>query len=261
MGKIQAKQDHWNANLYDGKHSFVSKFGQGVIELLAPTHGEQILDLGCGTGDLANTIQGLGADVIGIDKSKNMVKQAQLKYPEIPFTVKDATDLGYQDEFNAIFSNATLHWVKAPKRALQNIYAALKPGGRFVAEFGGKGNVQSITNELSHQYQQIGINYDDTHFPWYFPSIGEYTTLMEEVGFTVGIALYFDRPTPLEGENGLANWLEMFGSSLFYGVDEQTKKQLINRVEDNVRTRLYQNGGWVADYKRIRVLGIKPKPE
>ncbi|WP_147533873.1 class I SAM-dependent methyltransferase [Bacillus marasmi] len=257
MAIIQNKQDHWNANLYDEKHAFVSQFGQSVIELLTPKQGEKILDLGCGTGDLAQIINGLGATVVGVDKSENMVKQAQDKYPDIRFFVKDATQLEYHEEFDAVFSNATLHWVKAPKQALQSIYSSLKPGGRFVAELGGKGNVQKITDEVISQYEKHGQKFDIEKFPWYFPSIGEYTALMEEVGFTVAFCVYFDRPTPLEGENGITNWIEMFGSSLFAGMDAKIKQEIITNSESNLRNILYKNGKWVADYKRLRVIGIK----
>lgn len=257
MGKTQAKQDHWNANLYDSQHSFVSQYGQGVIELLAPKQGEQILDLGCGTGDLAHTINGLGAEVIGIDKSENMIIQAQEKYPDIQFFVKDATQLEYHQEFDAVFSNATLHWVKAPKQALESIYKSLKSGGRFVAELGGKGNVQQITDEVIRQYEKHGQKFNTEKFPWYFPSVGEYSALMEEVGFTVAFVVYFDRPTPLEGENGITNWIEMFGSSIFTGMDAKIKQEIITNSQNNLRKILYNNGKWVADYKRLRVIGIK----
>lgn len=257
MAITKNNRDNWNANLYDEKHSFVSQFGQSVIELLAPKQGEHILDLGCGTGDLAHIINGLGATVVGVDKSENMIVQAQEKYPNIQFSVQDATQLDYHQEFDAVFSNATLHWVKTPKQALESVYQSLKPGGRFVAELGGKGNVQKITDEVISQYEKLGQKFETEKFPWYFPSVGEYTALMEEVGFTVAFSVYFDRPTPLEGENGITNWIEMFGSSLFAGMDEKMRQEIITSSENNLRKSLYKNGKWVADYKRLRVIGIK----
>ncbi|MFP5114178.1 class I SAM-dependent methyltransferase [Bacillaceae bacterium C204] len=252
IGRV--KDDRWNANLYDQEHAFVSQFGGDLVQWLAPQPGENILDLGCGTGDLANKLNQLGATIMGIDKSSNMVQQAQNKYPGLTFIVQDAVNMKYNNEFDAIFSNATLNWVKTPQHALQSIYDALKPGGRFVAEFGGKGNVQIITDELIHQ---LGSTYQSDQFPWYFPSIGEYTLLMEQVGFRVTHAQHFDRPTTLNGVNGLRNWIEMFAPSMLEGVTKESKELIITRVEKNLKEVLFHNGDWKADYKRIRVLAEK----
>jgi trans-aconitate methyltransferase len=254
-GTVQG--DSWNASLYDEKHAFVSHFGGDLVELLAPRSGEKILDLGCGTGDLANKLYHLGVDVVGIDKSENMVQQAQKKYPAITFKVQDAVNMNYAIEFEAVFSNAVLHWVKAPKQVLHSIYNALKPGGRFVAEFGGKGNVQKITDEIIRQLGEQGIPYKTEKFPWYYPSIGEYSTLMEQVGFRVTHAQHFDRPTGLNGENGLRNWIEMFATSMFNFVSLETKEIILAAAEKNLREVLFHNGEWIADYKRIRIAGIK----
>ncbi|MEH7481764.1 methyltransferase domain-containing protein [Neobacillus drentensis] len=251
------QEDSWNASLYDTKHSFVSQFGGELVQLLAPQSGEKILDLGCGTGDLTNQLNQLGVDIIGIDKSENMIQQAQKKYPGLTFKVKDAVNMRYTNEFDAVFSNATLHWIKTPKQALESIYNALKPGGRFVAEFGGKGNVQKITAAILNQLGEQGIKYKSEQLPWYYPSIGEYTSIMEQVGFRVTHAQHFDRPTPLSGEQGLKNWIEMFATSMFEGVTSDTKELIITKVEKNLREVLFQNGEWIADYKRIRVLGTK----
>lgn len=255
--KNQTTNDTWDANLYDQNHSFVSKFGNHLIELLAPKQGEKILDLGCGTGDLANKLYDLGVNMVGVDKSQNMISQALSKYPHINFMVRDVTNLGYYLEFDAVFSNATLHWVKQPKQALNCIYQSLKPGGRFVAEFGGKGNVRIITDEIIYQIRQSGIEFNMEQFPWYYPSIGEYTCLMEQIGYRVIFAEHSDRPTPLDGEYGLRNWIKMFGSHLFADVEEKKKDYIITKVESNLKDVLYKNGKWIADYKRIRVIGLK----
>ncbi|WEG10912.1 methyltransferase domain-containing protein [Pullulanibacillus sp. KACC 23026] len=249
--------DDWNAKLYDDKHAFVSKYGKAIIQLLAPKQGEQILDLGCGTGDLAYNLYEQGVTIIGVDKSEKMIQQAQLKYPSIKFIVRDVLDLTYSNTFDAVFSNATLHWVKQPQQALRALYSSLKPGGRFVAEFGGKGNVKTITDEIIRQIHQLEIPYSPENFPWYFPSIGEYTSLMEEAGFSVVYAEWIDRPTPLDGDNGLRNWISQFSSSLLDSTTELVKEELITRVETTLKGTLYQNGKWVADYKRLRVTGYK----
>ncbi|MEH7014275.1 methyltransferase domain-containing protein [Neobacillus niacini] len=259
MLKTQSAKDNWNANLYDQNHSFVSRYGNNLIELLTLQEGEKILDLGCGTGDLAKKLSDNGGYVVGVDKSQNMITQALMKYPNIIFVVRNVIDLGYNAEFDAVFSNATLHWIKQPKLALTSIYQSLKPSGRFVAEFGGKGNVQIITNEIINQIKQSGIAYKEEQFPWYYPSIGEYTSLMEEVGFRVTFAEHFDRPTPLDGENGLRNWIKMFGSKLFEGIDETRIGNIVTNVEEKLKEILYKDGKWIADYKRIRLIGIKEK--
>jgi len=254
---LKSENDQWNASLYDQSHSFVSQYGMGLVQLLAPKDNEVILDLGCGTGDLAWEIMKYGARVMGVDQSSNMVEQAKIKYPDSSFVVKDATDLDYKEEFDAVFSNATLHWIKTPEKALYCIYRSLKQGGRFVAEFGGKGNVQSITDELIHQIKDEGIEFSEKQFPWYYPSIAEYASLMEATGFRVTFAHHFDRPTKLDGNEGLSNWINMFGGQFFEGVPEQRRKHIIARVENNLKGELFKEGYWFADYKRIRVIGVK----
>lgn len=251
------EKDTWDAFLYDSKHSFISNLGTRLIELLAPIKGEKILDLGCGTGDLANTLYNDGVNIIGVDKSANMIEQAIRKYPQIEFRVQDAITLDYKDEFDAVFSNATLHWVQPANLALQGIYKSLKQGGRFIAEFGGKGNVEMITNEIIYQIRNSGSAFSQEQFPWYFPSIAEYSTLMEATGFRLTFAQHFDRPTKLEGSNGLKNWINMFGSQFFDGIPEHVKSQIINNVDINLRDCLYKDSNWFADYKRIRIVGVK----
>lgn len=257
MESFKRTRDNWDANLYDRKHSFVSKYGNSLVELLAPKQGEKILDLGCGTGDLAHRLHAYGVTVLGIDKSENMVNQAIRKYPDIPFMVQDATDLKYHNEFDAVFSNATLHWVQPAIQALHGIYQSLKDGGRFVAEFGGKGNVQTITDEIIQQIKEAGLEFKKEQFPWFYPSIGEYSNLMEEAGFRVTFAQHFDRPTQLDGDHGLKNWIDMFGHQLLDGIPEHTKNEIIINVERNLKRILYKDGHWMADYKRIRVIGVK----
>ncbi|WP_226666408.1 class I SAM-dependent methyltransferase [Metabacillus litoralis] len=255
--KSQISNDPWNADLYDGKHSFVSNFGDRLIDLLDPKEGEKILDLGCGTGDLAKNLFDKKIEVIGIDKSENMINQAKTKYPEIEFFVEDATELSYHQEFDAVFSNAALHWIKTPKKALNCIYKSLKKDGRFIAEFGGKGNIKLISNEITQQIKEAGFEFNNKPFPWYFPSIGEYTSLMEEVGFKVTFSQLFNRPTALEGKDGLKTWIEMFASDMLEGIAFDKKEVIISRVEDHLKKHLYHNETWIADYKRIRVVGIK----
>lgn len=251
------KNDKWNAALYDEKHAFVSQYGESLVQVLAPKPGENILDIGCGTGDIANKIQGYGAKVHGIDRSENMVAQAREKYPDMLFDVIDTTALSYSKTYDAVFSNATLHWIKQPQKVLQGIYDSLKTGGRFVAEFGGKGNVQMITNEMRKQAYALGLPYEEERFPWYFPSIAAYASIMEEVGFTVTFAQLYDRPTKLEGAEGLRNWIKMFGHAMFGEIAAEKLEGITTNVENSLRETMFRENVWIADYKRLRVIGIK----
>lgn len=248
---------HWNANLYDRAHKFVSTYGKDVIRLLHPKKNERILDIGCGTGDLTNEIFSMGAFVVGVDYSENMIQQAKKKYPKIDFQVKDILTLDYKNRFDAVFSNAVLHWVRQPYQALEEIYKSLHVGGRFVAEFGGKGNVQKIVNCIIEEKEKLGYSSKGDEFPWYNPSIGEYTMLMEKVGFTVVYAALLDRPTKLEGKDGLKNWLHMFGASLFKEVHQEEIDLLLTNVENSLKNDMFHSDHWIADYKRIRVKAVK----
>ncbi|GGE55476.1 SAM-dependent methyltransferase [Pullulanibacillus camelliae] len=249
--------DHWNATLYDTSHAFVSRLGSPLLALLDPKPGEAILDIGCGTGDLASEIQQSGAKVKGIDSSSNMIDQAKHKYPDIPFELMDVTQLAYVDAFDAVFSNATLHWIKEAKKALLGIYQSLKPGGRFIAELGGDGNVQTIIQTLLHELQKTGHTYTFEDLPWYFPSIGNYASLMESAGFRVTFARHFDRPTPLSGEHGLVEWLNMFCTGLFPEIPEEEKIMVFHNTEAALKSNMLIDGTWVADYKRLQVIGLK----
>ena len=201
--------NNWNASLYDQKHSFVSEYGKSLIPLLEPQPGESILDIGCGTGHLTKAIAEAGAHVVGIDSSASMIETARTTYPDIEFLVANARNFSFPTPFDAVFSNAALHWIPEAEEVVHSIATALKPGGRFVAEFGGKGNIATIIFALQQSLREIANIEAD--FGWYYPSIGEYASLLERHGLMVRMALLFDRPTKLEdGEKGLRNWLQMF---------------------------------------------------
>ncbi|MGJ9384449.1 methyltransferase domain-containing protein [Salipaludibacillus sp. CF4.18] len=248
----------WDANLYDDKLSFVSYFGKGVVDLLEPKEGEKILDLGCGTGDLTHDISESGAMVKGIDFSAEMIEKAREKYPEITFDVENAEKYRTEEKFDAVFSNAALHWMKQADKVIESINLALRPGGRFIAEFGGEGNVHSIIKGIEEVlFQDYGIDVAERN-PWYFPSIGEYSTLLEAHGFQVSFALHFDRPTPLaDGEKGLNHWLDSFAADFFPEFSAKEKKEIYEKIRNSAQSALYKEGEWVADYKRIRIIAIK----
>lgn len=247
----------WDPNLYDASHNYVSKYGSNVLELLDPKKGEKILDVGCGTGDLANELYEKGINVEGVDQSPTMIEQAKEKYPHIPFHIADITNLSFEDNFDAIFSNAVLHWVKTPETALQNMYKSLRPSGRLVAEFGGKGNVENLTSTIINQVREAGYSFDEKHFPWYFPSIADYSIFMEKVGFQVTFAHLYDRPTPLQGEKGLINWIKMFAETFLNDVPLDKQNEVIKQVEQKLKKVQFKDNKWIADYIRLQVIGYK----
>ncbi|MGE8000045.1 class I SAM-dependent methyltransferase [Lysinibacillus sp. NPDC093190] len=247
----------WNASLYDQKHDFVSKFGGSLVDLLAPQKKESILDVGCGTGDLVHEIAALGAHVQGIDASNDMIIGAQQKYPDITFHTMDATVLHMTKQFDAVFSNAALHWMKQQDKVIQNIYSALKQGGRFVAEMGGHGNISSIVWALEKSMEELKLSYIEEYFPWYFPTLEEYQSKLEDVGFTVEMITLYERPTPLQGEDGLHNWLVMFSNNMLQHLSETEKEQIYDKCEELLKPKLYQDHQWIADYCRLRFVAIK----
>lgn len=248
----------WNLTLYNDKHSFVYEYGANLVSLLAPQKGERILDVGCGSGQLTDQIAQSGASAVGIDSSPQMIADAKIKFPGVDFFVLDAADFSFNESFDAVFSNATLHWVLNKEGAIASMYKALKQGGRLVAELGGKGNVQTIVNQLRQSLNQNGFKENAEKEVWYFPSLGEYTTLLEKHGFRVKMALHFDRPTDLsDSEHGVEDWLEMFGSAFLEGLDTEEKNKIKTEVQKAIRDKIFHNGKWYADYKRLRIVAVK----
>jgi Trans-aconitate methyltransferase len=241
----------WDPGLYENQHSFVWKYGADLLPLLDPKPGEKILDVGCGTGQLTAKIAESGAEVLGIDSSVEMIGQARQNYPKLNFRLMDAREMQFAGQFDAVFSNAALHWILDSAVVVNNVRGALVSGGRFVAEFGGKGNISTILESL----RQAGLEF---HHPWYFPSISEYTGLLEAHGFEVRSASLFDRMTPLEGDDqGLLQWIQMFKADVMDSVPAPERAQIFRRVETAARSRLFFNGQWHADYRRIRISAIK----
>lgn len=246
----------WDTSLYDDKHSFVTKYGEGVLALLGAQPGERILDVGCGTGHLTKKIAEAGTKVIGLDSSAEMIAAARENYPEINFVIADAADFSFDEPFDAIFSNAALHWVHRVEEAIVCMSRALKPGGRLVVEFGGKGNVSRITTALKEViFEFVGV---ETEHSNYFPSIGEYTPLLEKHQLLVRSATLFDRLTKLEdGANGLKNWIRMFRRKMTDAVPADLQPTVIERVEARLRAELFVDGSWYADYRRLRLFAEK----
>ena len=255
-----APVSYWDAQLYDSHHSFVSNLAVDLLELLDPRIGEHILDLGCGTGNLSYKITNTGAEVIGIDKASTMIKKANKTYPGLNFLVIDGANLVWKEQFDAVFSNAVLHWIKQPEKVISGVCQALKPGGRFVAEFVGKGNIDTIITAIDQALDAAGYPKNKTLNPWYFPSISEYGMLLETQGFELKLATLVERPTPLtDGDKGLNNWLRMFAGEFFQGIPASEQIHIMNDIESRLRPKLFKNGTWIADYKRIRIVANKIK--
>jgi len=248
----------WDADLYDSHHSFVWERGRGVLELLAPQRGERILDIGCGTGHLSAQIAESGALVVAIDSSAEMIAEARRKYPQVEFEVADARTFRLGKTFDAVFSNAALHWVREAEQVIASVGKALRPGGRYVIEMGGKGNIGKLESGLMGAYHRFAASPRADANPWYYPSIPEYGGLLERQGFQVSFAALFDRPTPLEnGEAGLRTWIRMFGETFLRDVPEKDHEEFLRSVENETRPALFRNGAWVVDYRRLRVIAVK----
>ncbi len=248
----------WNAGLYDDKHAFVFKYGEDLVQLLGPQAGERILDVGCGTGYLTNVIAAAGADVLGIDSAASMIAKAGKEYPGISFSVEDITSFNSTQPFDAVFSNAVLHWILDKEAAARQMHSVLKTGGRLVLEMGGKDNVKKIVDALRQSLSQRGYDKNAAIKVWYFPSLGEYTNLLEYVGFRVRYAVHFDRETELKDEgNGITDWIRMFGQQFLTGVKEVDVHAICNEVQEKLRSTHFRNGKWYADYKRLRVMAVK----
>ena len=248
---------NWDAALYEAKHAFVWQKARSLAKLLAPQPGERILDLGCGTGELTSEIAAHGALVIGVDRSRHMIDEARKKFPSLEFLVGDARALPFGEEFDAVFSNAALHWIQEAEQAVAGISRALKPCGRFVAEFGGKGNIAHLLAALENALARMGVSSSGAN-PWYYPSIGEYSGLLERHAFEVREAVLFERPTKLEdGERGLANFIAMFGESFCQRVPDRQRADYLRAVEDLARPALWKSDHWELDYRRLRLVAYK----
>lgn len=247
----------WDSTLYDDNHDYVSAHGIDVLDWLNPQNGERILDVGCGTGELAQKIQSCGAEVIGIDSSTDMVDKARSSFPDVRFEVQDATNFYFDEPFDAVFSNAALHWVVNADKAVQCIYKSLKPGGRFIFEMGGKHNVAQIRSALKKAAQDQGFANQISDDFWYFPSVAEYSAILEQQGFTVQSMSYFERDTPLVGEDGMRNWIDMFGSQLLGNLPEDARGKVVDKAIGYLKPSHFREDVWYADYVRLRGIAIK----
>jgi trans-aconitate methyltransferase len=230
-----------------------------MLPLLAPKPGERILDLGCGPGQLTAKIAEAGAHVVGIDSSPDMIGQARQNYPQLQFQLADAVRFTFPEPVDAVFSNAVLHWIQDAEAVVRNVASVLRPGGRFVAEFGGKRNVRALLAAGQTVLERHGFAYRN---PWYLPSIGEYASLLERHDLEVNSAWHFDRMTALdEGDDAMRDWIATFGSVVLAPAPKAQWTILTREMEEILRPELFRDGRWYLDYVRIRVQAeFKPVP-
>jgi trans-aconitate methyltransferase len=244
----QNSRQHWSAQRYAETAHFVPTLGVPVLELLMPAAGEHILDLGCGDGVLTEKIAAAGATVVGVDAAPDMVAAAQAR--GLDARVVAGQHLNFDAEFDAVFSNAALHWMRPPEAVLAGVYRALKPGGRFVGEMGGHNNTAAIMVALSAVFGRRGLDARRLG-PWYFPSAEAYRQKLDAAGFVVDDIRIIPRPTPLPA--GLEAWLDAFTEDFFGALPSPDRMPARSEVVDLLRPILMDEAGtWIADYVRLR---------
>jgi len=239
---------HWDPERYERNARFVAELGAPLIELLAPRAGERILDLGCGDGFLTERLAALGCEVVGVDSSPEQVAATQRRGLEA--RVARAEALPFVAEFDAVLSNAVLHWVKDAAGAIAAVRRALRPGGRFVAELGGAGCVAKIRAAIGAALARRGLEAERLD-PWFFPSAERYRALLEAGGFTVGSLALFPRPTALPGD--VSGWLETFAEPFLGALPAAERAGAVAEIRELLRPQLFDSQrGWSADYVRLR---------
>lgn len=244
----------WSPADYAACAGFVPRLGLPLVDRLAPRPGERVLDVGCGDGVLSAALVAAGAVVTGVDGSAEMVAAARAR--GIDARVGDAQAMDFGPEFDAAFSNAALHWMPDAGGVARGVFAALRPGGRFVGEMGGAGNVATIWAAVRAELVARGRPpTGETH--WY-PSVAAFTAIYAGAGFTAIEAELVPRPTPLP--SGVTGWIRTFRAGLLDPAIPEPEQEAIaagaeRRCEGLLRD---PDGGWTADYVRLRFSMRKP---
>lgn len=246
---------HWDPQRYQREAGFVAELGRPLLDLLDARAGERILDLGCGDGRLTQAVAAGGARVTGVDLSPDLAAAARARGLDVQ--VADGAALPYPDaSFDGVLSNAALHWMTAPEPVLGEVARVLKPGGRFVGEMGGAGNVATIVGALTNALVQRRIEMMPA-YPWYFPTPAQYRAQLETAGFTVESLERFARPTDLPAD--ISGWLATFTESFLAQVPAESRDQLIEDIRTALEPTLRKpDGRWIADYVRLRFVAHKP---
>jgi SAM-dependent methyltransferase len=243
----------WDPERYARNARFVTDLGMPVIDLLAPRPGERILDLGCGDGVLAAKLAEMGCEIVGVDASEMQVAAARKL--GLDARVIAGQGLPFHDEFDAVFSNAALHWMLRPDEVIAGVWRALRRGGRFVAEMGGHGNVETIRAALVNALGRRSID-GESLVPWFFPTVQDYSARLRKAGFMISYISLFPRPTPLPGD--LALWLENFAEDFLRALPPAQRPSYIEEVREALRPKICDaNGNWTADYVRLRFAAQK----
>ena len=250
MESSEPPKQEWKADHYAQHAHFVPALGAPVLELLAPHPGERILDLGCGDGVLTEKIAAAGAVAVGVDAAPDMIVAARAR--GLDARICAGEKLAFASEFDAVFSNAALHWMKsAPDAVIAGVKRALKPGGRFVAEMGGHGCVAAIVVSIVATLERRGVAGAAANIPWYFPTVNDYRARLEAAGFSVDYIELIPRPTPLP--TNMAGWLELFGQPLFNRLPPNERQDAIAEVVERLKPVLCDEAGrWTGDYIRLR---------
>ena len=252
--RARIARQRWRAQTYATTAHFVPALGAAVLELLDPQPGERILDLGCGDGVLTEKIIAAGAKVVAVDAAPDMVAAARER--GIDARVVPGQSLAFDGEFDAVFSNAALHWMQPPEAVLSGVHRALKPGGRFVAEMGGHNNTAAVLVAISAVLARRGLDAMRLS-PWYFPSASAYRTKLEAAGFAVSEIGVFPRPTVVE--SGIAAWLDNFTEDFFVPLPGPDRAAARAEVVDLLRPIMVdETGTWIADYVRLRFRAMRP---
>ena len=246
----------WSARGYAANARFVADLGGAVLDLLDPKPGERILDLGCGDGALTEKLAASGASVLGIDASADMIAAATAR--GLDCRVGDGQRLDFIGEFDAVFTNAALHWMPDGAAVIAGVFRALKPGGRFVGEFGGHGNVAAIVTALNAALTRRGL--DAARLRRWYPTAERYAAMLGEGGFEVRTASLIPRPTLLP--TGIQGWLSTFADPFFANEPDFDRGELMNEVASLLAPALQTDTGqWIADYVRLRFEAHRPVTE
>ncbi len=243
----------WQPERYARNAGFVAEHGRPVVALLAPQPGERILDLGCGDGVLTEVLVAAGARVVGVDASAEQVAAARAR--GLDARVMDGRVLRFDAPFDAVFSNAALHWMRDLDAVVQGVAGCLVPSGRFVGELGAAGNVATVRAAIARALARRGLDADAAD-PWTFPTAEAFRAVLERHGFRVGQLEVFPRQTPVP--ETLDGWLETFAETFLGLLPAVERPALMAEIAADLAPRLRtDDGGWIVDYVRLRFAAVK----